>query len=279
MSSILDQIVARKRVEVARAQQASPLEVVRERIAELGRPRNFFRAVVNDRDRFHSRIIAEIKQKSPSGGVIREDFDPVRIARQYHEAGAAAISCLTDERDFGGRLEYIHMIRDAVPLPVLRKDFIVDQYQIWESRAAGADAVILIAEVLNESEIVDMLILSHELGMTALVEAHDVENLLKVRHHIGFPHPGYSLLGINNRDLSTMKTDISHTLRVIEFIENRRVVVSESGITTAADLARLRRHGVNIALVGEHLLRQSDPGQALRELLGYGDRFGMSEAG
>lgn len=250
------------------------METLKARVTELGRPRNFFAAVVNQRPRRTTRVIAEIKKRSPSAGLIREDFDLVDIAKQYHEAGAAAISCLTDEQDFGGHLGYIHQIRDAVPLPVLRKDFIVDQYQVWESRAAGADAILLIADVLEEGELVDMAILARELNMTTLIEAHDVERLLKVRHYIGFPHAGYSLLGINNRDLKTMQTDISHTFRVLEFIEERKVVVCESGISSAADLARLRQRGVNIALIGEHLLRQESPGEALRELLGQASDAG-----
>ncbi len=268
LNGFLTRIVARKRVEVAKARSTTSMEVLKERIARSPRPRNFFAAVVNAGGaRRLTRVIAEVKKRSPSAGVIREDFDPVRIAKQYHEAGAAAISCLTDEEDFGGHLGYIRQIRDAVPLPVLRKDFIVDQYQVWESRAAGADAVILIAEVLEEGEILDMMILARELSMTTVVEIHDVDRLLKIRHYIGFPHAGYSLLGINNRDLRTMVTDLTHIFRLIEFVENRKVVVCESGITSAADLARLRQRGVNIALVGEHLLRQPDPGAALRELL------------
>ncbi len=253
---------------MAKAQTTTPLDVLQARVAEAGRPRNFFAAVVNEGARRQTRVIAEIKRRSPSAGEISSDFDPVRIAKQYHEAGAAAISCLTDEEDFGGHLGYIQQIRDAVPLPVLRKDFIVDQYQVWESRAAGADAILLIADALEEGHLLDMMILARELSMTSLVEAHDVDRLLKVRHYIGFPHAGYSLLGINNRNLKTMETDISHTFRMLEFIEERKVVVCESGITSAGDLARLRQRGVNIVLVGEHLLRQPDPGAALRELLG-----------
>lgn len=269
-NGILERIAARKRVEVARARAAVSIDALRERSAALARPRNFFSAVVDEADRDHSRIIAEIKRKSPSAGVIRSDFNPVDIARQYHEAGAAAISCLTDEADFGGRLEYIEQIRAAVPLPVLRKDFIVDEYQIWESRAAGADAVLLIAEVLAEAEIIDLQILAIELGMTVLLEVHSVENLLRLRPHIGFPHSGYSLLGINNRDLSTMTTDLRHTFRLLDLIDDRairRVLVSESGISTPEDLRRLRDHGVNIALVGESLMREPDPSAALRALL------------
>jgi len=263
----LDEIVARKRVEVAKAKVATPVEVVRDRAGSVERPRNFFGAVVDGRLRGATRVIAEIKRRSPSAGLIREDFDPVSIARQYEEAGAAAISCLTDEVYFGGHLGYIQQVRQAVGLPVLRKDFIVDEYQVWEARAAGADAVLLIADVLTEGELLDMMILVKDLGMTSLVEVHDVESLLKVKRHIGFPHAGYCLLGINNRNLRTMETDLSHTFRLLDMVEDRHIVVSESGIRTSEDLAKLRAHGVNIVLVGESLMRQPDPGEALRALL------------
>lgn len=256
----------RKHREVADAKSRVPVEALRDRISELGRPRNFFRAVVDAPEQDRTRVIAEIKRRSPSGGILRADFNPVVIARQYHAAGAAAISCLTDEEDFGGKLEFIHQIRDAVPLPVLRKDFIVDAYQIWESRAAGADAILLIAECLKERDIIDFQILATELGMTTLLEVHDVESLYRAINHVGFPHPGYSLLGINNRDLRTMTTDLSHTLRMVDLVEDRRILVSESGISTPDDLRRLREHGVRIVLVGEHLMRQPDPGEALRLL-------------
>ena len=278
MPAVLEEIVARKRVEVEQARARTSIEAIKDRITELGRPRNFFRAVVRDRTPRHFRIIAEVKRKSPSGGLIREDFDPVDIASRYHQAGAAAISCLTDEHYFGGDLGFIHRIRDAVPLPVLRKDFIVDEYQVWESRAAGADAILLIAEVLSEAEIIDFQILATELGMTSLVETHSVENLYKASNHIGFPHSGYSLLGINNRDLSSMTTDLGHTFRILDLVEDRRVVVSESGIRTGSDLARLRAHEVNIALVGEHLMRQEDPGEALRAMLDELEQIETGEA-
>jgi indole-3-glycerol phosphate synthase len=267
MIPVLDEIVARKRVEIAKAKDATPLEVLRERVGELPRPRNFFSAVVTDGPRTRTHVIAEVKRMSPSGGVLRDDFDPVDIARRYENSGAAAISCLTDERHFGGHLGYIQQIRQEVDLPVLRKDFIVDEYQVWESRAAQADAILLIAEILSEGQLLDLVILAQRLRMTTLVEVHDVETLLKVKRHIGFPHAGYSLLGINNRNLRTMETDISHTFRMLELVEDTRVIVSESGIRTPDDLVRLRQRGVRIALVGEHLIRQDDPGAALRELL------------
>lgn len=263
----LSKIVQRKKAEVAELKAREPLEALQARCRQLPRPRNFFQALVQPSAPQGSRIIAEVKRKSPSAGVIRQDFDPVDIAARYHEAGASAISCLTDEADFGGRLEFIQMIRERVPLPVLRKDFIVDAWQIWESRAAGADAILLIAECLTEGQIVDFQIQAVELGLTTLLEVHDVESLYRVQHHVGFPHRGYALLGINNRDLRTMTTDLSHTLRLAELVEDRSILVSESGIRTAEDLRRLRSHGVHIALVGEHLMKQPDPGVALWELL------------
>lgn len=263
----LETIIARKRVEVAKAKIATPLTTLQQVVAQVDPPRNFFAAVVDEHRRGQTRVIAEIKRKSPSAGLIREVFDPVAIAREYEAAGAAAISCLTDEEHFGGHLGYIQQIRDAVSLPVLRKDFIVDEYQVWESRAANADAILLIAEVLPEGVMMDLMILAQRLGMTTLVEVHDMENLLKVRRHIGFPHAGYSLLGINNRNLHTMTTDLAHTFRLAEMVEDKRVLVSESGITSPEDLAKLRDHGVNIVLVGEHLMKQESPGEALRTLL------------
>jgi indole-3-glycerol phosphate synthase len=267
-AAALERIIAKKRVEVAKAKVNTPLETVKLRCAQLEPARNFFAAVVGGRNPRGTRIIAEIKRKSPSTGVLRTDFDPVRIATQYAQGGAAALSVPTDEDHYGGHLGYIQQVRDAVPLPVLRSDFILDEYQIWESRAANADAVLLIAELVPEGELLDMMILARELGMTTIVEAHDVENLLKVKRHIGFPHAGYSLLAINNRDLRTLQVDLTNTIRLAEMVEDKRVLVSESGIKSADDLKKLRQHGVNIALVGDALLKQDDPGNALRELLG-----------
>lgn len=268
----LDQIVAHKRAEVDRAKARTSIEEFQARIAELGRPRNFFAAVTKHPSPNHTAIIAEIKRQSPSAGLLRpeyadDSFDPATIARQYHAAGAAAISCLTDERYFSGKLSYIHAIRDAVPLPVLRKDFIIDPWQLWESRAAGADAILLIAECLREAELVDLSILARQLQLTALVEIHEMDNLLRMRPYVGFPARSYMLLGINNRDLSTMTVDLNHTFRLAEMVEDPRVLVSESGIRTPDDLKRLRQHGVRIALVGESLMREPEPGAALERLL------------
>ncbi|MDX2114019.1 MAG: indole-3-glycerol phosphate synthase TrpC [Planctomycetota bacterium] len=265
-------IIAHKRVEIAERKAARPLEALKDAIAELGRPRNFFQAVVKHKTATDTAVIAEIKRRSPSAGWIRPEyerdpFDPAGIARQYHASGASAISCLTDERFFGGRLEYIHTIKDAVPLPVLRKDFIIDAWQVWESRAAGADAILLIAECLSQSELVDLSILARELQLTTLVECHDMENLFRVLPHIGFPDRTYGLLGINNRNLRTMQVDLNHSTRLSALVEDTTVLVSESGIRTSQDVEKLRRAGIRIVLVGESLMKEEDPGAALRRLL------------
>lgn len=264
MANILDQIVAHKRIEVQKAKQLAPLELMRQRATDAAKPRNFFASVT--RKSSHINVIAEIKKASPSAGLIREDFDPVAIAQAYQRGGASCISCLTDEKYFQGKLDYIAQIKQAVDLPVLRKDFMVDPYQLYEAKVAGADAVLLIAECLPEAELVDMLILATELQLTSLVEIHDVDSLLMVRPHLGFPHPRYCLLGINNRDLRTMTTDLNHTLRLLDMVEDPSILVSESGIRTHDDVQRLRQAGVNAVLVGEHLMRQPDVEIALRQL-------------
>jgi indole-3-glycerol phosphate synthase len=267
MTITLQTIIEYKRDEVADRLNKVSLVEVRAHAEASDRPRNFFGAVVNGHTRGSTSVIAEIKRKSPSAGIIREDFDPVDIALAYEKAGATAISCLTDTRFFGGNLDYIQDIRAAIDLPVLQKDFIVDEYQIWEARASGADAVLLISEALSEGQLVDLMILAQTLGMTTLVEAHDMDHLLKVQQYIGFPHAGYCLLGINNRNLNTMDTDINHTIRMIEVIEDSSIVVSESGISHPEDLERLRAHGVHIVLVGESLMKQPSPGEALASLI------------
>ncbi len=272
MADVLREIVEHKRREVDAAKARVPFKELESLVAQAEAPRNFFAAVTHHPTPEHVSVIAEIKRRSPSAGLMRPEldgdgFDPAAVARRYHANGAAAISCLTDEKFFGGHISHIERIREAVPLPVLRKDFIIDEWQLWESRAAGADAVLLIAECLNESQLVDMLILAQQLRLTTLLEAHGIESLLRVRPHVGFPHRAYGLLGINNRDLTTMKVDLGHTVRLADMVEDTSVLVSESGITSCSDLDRLRRHGVRIVLIGEHLMRHPDPGAALAELL------------
>ena len=176
---------------------------------------------------------------------------------------------MTDEKYFHGKLEYIHAIRDVVKLPVLRKDFIIDSYQVYESRAAGADAILLIAECLETSELIDLQILATEMNLTCLIEVHDIDNLMRVRDQvIGFPHRSYSLLGINNRDLRTMQTSLSNTLRMSELVEDRSVLVSESGIRTVEDVRKLVNADVRSVLGGETLMRGDDVAGTIRELFG-----------
>lgn len=271
MANILEQIIATKREEIADRQQRIPIDQLKETIETLGRPRNFFQAVSKDpataKPAKKMNLIAEVKKASPSAGVIRADFDPVEIAKQYAAGGADALSVLTDEKYFQGHLDYIHAVRDAVKLPVLRKDFIVDPYQVYESRAAGADAILLIAECLETSQMIDLQILATELHLTCLIEVHDIDNLMRVRDHvIGFPHRSYSLLGINNRDLRTFKTDLGTTLRVTELVEDKQVLVTESGINTRADVEKLSKAGVRAALVGESLMRSDDIAASIREM-------------
>jgi indole-3-glycerol phosphate synthase len=266
MSSILDQIIATKKQEVTERSARTPVEALKEKAHSLPRPRNFFHAVTHKTSK-PLNLIAEVKKASPSAGIIRADFDPVAIAKAYAAAGADAISCLTDEMYFQGSLDYIEQIRGAVDLPVLRKDFIIDPYQVWEARAAGADAILLIAECLQVNELIDLQILATELNLTTLIEVHDMDNLIRVRDRvIGFPHRSYSLLGINNRDLRTFKTDLGNTLRMAELVEDRNVLVSESGINTAWDVQKLADAGVAAVLIGESFMRSPDIGAKVREL-------------
>ena len=267
MASILDEIVKTKKQEVATARVARPISELKSGIAEMSKPLNFFASITRRSDK-PVNLIAEIKKASPSAGVIRADFDPVAIALAYQRAGADALSVLTDEKYFQGHLDYLRAVRKAVRLPLLRKDFVVDEYQIYEARAAGADAVLLIAECLATNELIDLQILATELGMTCLIEVHDMENLMRVRDNvIGFPHKSYSLLGINNRDLRTFKVDLANTLRMVDLVEDRRVLVSESGIHTHADVQKLSEAGVAAVLVGESLMRADDIERQTRELI------------
>ena len=268
MKTILEQIIDTKRDEIASAKAAVSVEQLKEQIAALPRPRNFFAAVTN-KGKKPVNLIAEVKKASPSAGVIRADFDPVAIAKTFEANGADALSVLTDEKYFQGKLEYLQQVRAAVKLPVLRKDFIVDEYQVYQSRAAGADAILLIAECLETAEMIDLQILATELNLTVLIEVHDLDNLMRVRDHvIGFPHKRYSLLGINNRDLRTFKTSLGNTLRMAELVEDRDVLVSESGIHTFADIQKLAAAGVRAVLVGESLMKAPDIGQQVRALFG-----------
>ena len=261
MTDILHKILRAKKLEVAAAQKKIPIESLQEKI--IGRPpcRNFYRTLTVRNPR-RINVIAEIKKASPSAGVIRSNFDPVQLARLYQDCGAAAISVLTDEPFFQGRLDHLSLVKEAVSVPVLRKDFIIDPYQVYESRAAGADAILLIAEALKPAEVMDLMIMAHTLQLTVLLEVHELDSLLQFRSLLGWPLPHYSLLGINNRNLKTMKTDLSTSIRLCEFVENKNELVSESGIKTRADVENLIRAGFCGILIGETLMRSDDiPGK------------------
>ncbi len=264
---ILQQIVETKKQEVSAAKAEVPEDDLKRRVADAEPPRNFFAALTKEPDGLVN-IIAEIKKASPSAGVMKADFDPVAIARIYHAAGADALSVLTDEQYFGGKLEYIAAVKKEVPLPVLRKDFVIDPYQVWEARANGADAVLLIAEILTDSLMIDLQILAAELRLTTLIEVHEMDSLLRVRSTIGFPLRSYSLLGINNRDLRNFKTDLSTTLRLAEFVEDKQILVAESGIKDKSDVQRMASAGVRSLLIGETLMRSGDVGGTMANLKG-----------
>ncbi len=265
--NILHQIVETKRKEVAQAKVAAPLADLKAAAEGLPRCRNFYAALTADPKRAVN-LIAEVKKASPSAGVIREDFDPATIAKAYCQAGASAISVLTDEHYFQGHLDYIRQVKSVAALPVLRKDFIIDPYQVYQSRVAGADAILLIASCLPPGKLMDLLILASQLTLTCLVEVHGADELLQLRSLVGFPQGGYVLLGVNNRDLTTFTVDLATTLRLADFVDDRRVLVSESGIHTHADVQRLAAAGVRSILVGESLMRSPDIGEKVAELLG-----------
>lgn len=259
MSTILDSIIAKKHQEVAEAKLVRPIEQLETLAASAPPTRDFLAALQATAD---VRLIAEVKKASPSAGIIREDFDPVAIATAYAQAGAACISVLTDESFFQGSLEYLQQIRSAVSVPLLRKDFIIDRYQLLEARAAGADCVLLIAECLSSEALQTLHRQAHELGLQTLIEFYDAQNLPAVLATGGL------LIGVNNRDLRTFHTDLNHTIRMRADIPQDRLLVGESGIRTHADVKMLGAAGVKAILVGESLMRQADIGQAVRNLLG-----------
>ncbi|MGF1581764.1 MAG: indole-3-glycerol phosphate synthase TrpC [Gemmataceae bacterium] len=257
--TILDTIVETKRQEIAsRRGEVSEGDLSRQ-VKNAPPPRDFYAALARPGE---MNFLTEVKKASPSAGVIRADFDPVTIGTAYQEGGAAAISVLTDTHYFQGHLDYLSAVRDAVELPVLRKDFILEPYQVLEARVAGADAVLLIAEILDDNALSSLLEVTHSLGMSALVELYDRENLNRV------VDAGAKLIGINNRDLRTFETRLEHTLELAEHIPNDRCLVSESGIRTREDIVRLRKAGVRAVLIGETLMRAENIVKKIHELRG-----------
>ncbi len=256
---ILNKIVGKKREEVTAARDKIPLSELREKAQRMGASSVFRKSISR---KGHINLIAELKKSSPSKGIIRGNFNPVQIAWEFQAAGASAISVLTDERFFDGKLEYLKMIKDRVSIPILRKDFIIDEYQVYESAVNGADAILLITRLLTPQELADYQDIARGLGLDCLVEVHneeEVENALKSRA---------AIIGINNRDLTTFNVDFSNTERLIRHIPEDRIIVAESGIETYEQVMFLKSLGVNAVLIGETLLRAPDIGQKVRELMG-----------
>jgi indole-3-glycerol phosphate synthase len=258
MATILDKIVATKRQEIERAKCAQPESELRAALADAPPVRDFFAALAGEGP---IKLIAEVKKASPSAGIIRADFDPVAIAATYETHGAAGISVLTDVPYFQGSLEDLQAVRAAIGLPVLRKDFILDSYQLLEARAAGADAVLLIAECLDDCNLRKLFNETVELGMAPLVELYEPPNLARVLE------AGATLIGVNNRNLRTFEVDLEHTIRLRKQIPDECVLVGESGIKTREDVKRLAAAGVDAILVGESLMREPDIGAAVGRLL------------
>lgn len=259
MSNFLEKIAREKQEEIAAQKMQIPRGYLKDSMADLSPTRDFPRALQKAGE---IAVIAEIKKVSPSCGLIRPDFDPVVLASTFAQHGAAAISVLTEERYFMGKLEFLRMIREQVSLPLLRKDFIIDLYQIYESRAAGADAILLITAILSSQQLDDFLGLATELGLAVLVETHsqtELESALATKAKI---------IGINNRNLQTLQVDLSTTLQLTKQIPDSVVKVSESGIHSRQDIEKLAPSGIDAVLVGEFLMRSSNVGKTLQQLTG-----------
>ena len=263
MPDVLKKIVDYKTGELAGVKGAAPLNEVMARIADLeDQPRGFEAAILNSCNSGWTPIIAEVKKGSPSKGVIRADFDPLEIATIYQANGASCLSVLTDEHFFLGHLSYLALIREQVSLPLLRKDFIFDPYQIYQARGAGADAVLLIAAMLELSQLREFTAIARELSLDVLLEVHDESELETALD------TDCRMIGINNRDLRSFVVDISTSERLAAMIPEGRIIVAESGITRREEIVRLTEKGVHAFLIGESLMREDDIGAKLQELLG-----------
>ena len=260
MSDILQKILTVKRAEVAAAQAVKPLAQMRDEAEAASSPRDFVAAIRTRTAAGKAAVIAEIKRASPSKGVLREDFDPQRIATDYAAHGAACLSVLTDRQFFQGAPAYLRQARAACPLPVLRKDFVIDPYQVYEARGMGADAILLIVAALELGQLQDLEALAESLGLAVLVEAHDAaETALALQLRT-------PLVGINNRNLRSFEVSLATTLDQLEHIPPNKIVVTESGILAPADVALMRAHGVHAFLVGEAFMRAASPGAELERL-------------
>ena len=262
MSDILQRILAVKQTEVAAAKAAMPLDAIERKANAAAPPRDFVGALQAKIAGNRSAVIAEIKKASPSRGVIREQFEPALIAQSYAQHGAACLSVLTDQQFFQGDIRHLQAARAACALPVLRKDFMIDPYQIYESRAAGADCILLIVAALDLRRLQELESIAHSIGLAVLVEVHDADEL-ETALKLATP-----LIGINNRNLRTFETRLGTTLGLLERIPADRLVITESGILKAADVDLMRSRKVNGFLVGEAFMRAPEPGLELERLFG-----------
>lgn len=256
--NILNKIILEKKKQIQLAKKKRPLDNLIQGLKDAPEARSFKKAL-NKKGRLS--LIAEIKKASPSAGIIRNNFNPVEIAKLYERSGADCLSVLTDEKFFGGRLDYIQKIKKEVRLPVLRKDFIIDEYQIYESRAYGADAILLISTILPLEKLKKFISLSKKLKLDCLVECDCLASLKKA---LG---AGADIIGVNNRDLHNFKVDINRTKRLIKFIPKNKIVISESGIKTRADIEFLKSLGASAVLIGETFMRSKNIGAKVKELL------------
>ena len=262
MSDILERILARKAEEVAERRARTPLAALEAQAAAMPEPRDFIGALEARIAAGRPAVIAEIKKASPSKGVIRPDFRPADIARSYERGGAACLSVLTDIDFFQGADAYLQEARAACSLPVLRKDFVIDPYQVVEARALGADCILLIAAALDDAALMELTLLASELDLAALVEVHDAVELERA---LDLPT---ALIGVNNRNLRDFSVLLDTTLQLRDRVGDERLLVTESGILAPADVAKMRANGVDAFLVGEAFMRAEDPGEALRQLFG-----------
>jgi indole-3-glycerol phosphate synthase len=255
--TVLSRIIESRRAEVGRRKRIMPEPVLRIAAGKADAPRDFAGALSRDQ----VNVIAEIKKASPSAGVLRRDFEPAALARGFEGAGAAVLSVLTEEENFQGALAHLRDARAAVGLPVLRKDFIVDAWQVWEARAANADSFLLIAAALDYETLAELLALGRELGMEPLVEVHTADELERVLA------AGARIIGVNNRNLHTLEVRVETSLELAEMIPDDCIAVSESGLRSGEDLRKLRAVGFDAFLIGESLMREADPGAALQRLI------------
>lgn len=267
--SILEEIITEKQREIAERSKTTPVSLIENMIVEDSEaPRNFYQALVNKHEAGQAAVIAEIKKASPSKGVICENFDPVATAVSYEANGAACLSVLTDEKFFQGSELYLEKAREATQLPVLRKDFIIDAYQVFESRAMGADCILLIAACLSHEQMLTLTRLAYDLGMDVIIEIHNMEELDKTA---GLP---VRIIGINNRNLHTFETDLATSFNLALLIPEEIMVVTESGIANQEEVRLLRSAGIDSFLVGESLMRHENPGEQLHHLFGNSNNKG-----